>query len=207
MRDLTRHFDAAGSGQIDYYHLTDVLSRTAPREGNLPYSEKEKQKEKTFSKLRDGIRGRAWKYKDLLKSLDEEQKGYVSHKTLMRGLEEMGVRLDENDQHVLRSLTKGMGNKYGEIKYSDFVDALDQPMKSHESHIGSGMTPIDDFEDADYVRRNKMTIYQENTNNKNYSYLNSGFLSKEQKIQKQIMQKVMQRVMESGVPFMVMMVH
>jgi len=198
MRDLTRHFDAAGSGQIDYYNLTDVLSRTAPREGNLPYSEKEKQKENTFSKLRDGIRGRAWKYKDLLKSLDEEQKGYVSHKTLMRGLGEMGVRLDENDQQVLRSLTKGMGNKYGEIKYSDFVDALDRPMKSHESHIGSGMTPIDDFEDADYVRRNKTTIYQENTNNKNYSYLNSGFLSKEQKIQKQIMQKVMQRVMESG---------
>eukprot|EP00943_MAST-04B_sp_MAST-4B-sp1_P002348 g2348.t1 len=117
---------------------------------------------------------------------------------LLKSLDEMGVRLDDKDKDVLQKLTKQIGNKYGEIKYKDFFDALDQPMKSHESHIGVGMTPMDDFEDADYVRRNKMTVYQESGNKNHYSYLNSGFLSKEQKKQKQIMQKIMQRVTESG---------
>ena len=56
---------------------------------------------------------------------------------------------------------------------------------------------MNDFEESNYLRRNKATIYQSN-NGKEYSYLDSGFLSKEQKLHKQIMQKIMQRVVESG---------
>ena len=194
MKELSRHFDASGKGQIDYYMLTDVLSKTDP-EIKDSYADMEYQRlrEDMICKLRDAIRGKMHRIIAIYRRFDSENSGQISIESLIDGLFQIGVQLNGEETKIIQTLL-GENRVNNKVFYQSFVQQFDMPTRAHDSSLGLGMLPQTDAEDAEFLRRNKQTVYQKSGNQASYDYLNSGFLTKDQRRGKTIMQKFVHKI-------------
>jgi Ca2+-binding EF-hand superfamily protein len=193
MNELTKHFDAAGTGQIDYYALVDVLSKTDS--ATSAATEKEwRAREATLCKVRDAMRGRSHKAKEYLSRFDERGNGKVDMNTIGRCLLEFGAPMSHDDMAELRKWWRNVEGNGESVTYNNFLEYVDRPVRAHQSSLGLGLTPQTDADFEEHKFRNRQTVYQDKGKKSGYDYLQSGFLSKDQKRHKGIMQKLVRDI-------------
>ena len=194
MKELTRNFDASGTGQIDYYMLTDVLTKTDPSsKDSYAIVQHRKRREDMMCKLRDAIRGKVHRVIAIFRQFDSRKNGQISVESLIDGLFEIGIKLNGEEVELIKTLL-GSCKVQDSVLYERFVKQFDMPTRAHDSSLGVGMLPQTDSEDAEFIRRNKQTIYQKGNGEGSYDYINSGFLSKDQHKGKSIMQKLVENI-------------
>ena len=195
MEQVSKHFDATGAGQIDYYQMSKALEASGEEESrrNAAYRRDVEQRERALAKLRDSVRGKVWKFEDTFKRLDLNGDGVVSGVELSVGLAKSGVLLTPEEDLAVR---KWAGDG---VEASEFIRALDRPIRAHQSHLGAGF--MNTVEEDPYQGRGKRIVYQGSDGSdfqSQYDYLNSGFLTSDQRKEKMLMHSVVRDVRNNG---------
>ena len=192
MEQVSQHFDAGGAGQIDYYQMVKALEASGEESSRKQANERNDMasRQSALAKLRDSVRGKVWKFEDTFKRMDQNGDGMVSAQELSLGLHRSGVTLRPDEDVAIR---KWAGDG---IDAKDFIRELDRPIRAHQSQLGGGgVTNM--VEEDPYEGRGKRIVYQGSNGDdfqSQYNYLDSGFLTQDQRTSKLLMHKIVEKV-------------
>jgi Ca2+-binding EF-hand superfamily protein len=191
MMQVSQHFDAGGAGQIDYFQMVKSLERSGEAERARRAEAKRDAafEAAALNKVRNHIRENAWQTEDTLKRLDSDGSGDLSARELCIGMREAHVGLTPEEE---TALSRWAGNG---VPVHEFVERLNTPVRAHQSQL-HGMAMFNDTTDP-WEGRGKRIVYQSATGQdfqRQYDYINSGYLTPDQKANKVLMQKLVSAV-------------
>ena len=144
MRALAKHFDAGGTGQIDYRQVGKVLKTTEPRSDAKERIAEERRARSALRRLREALDGRSWRLKDAFAKFDANGDGKISASEFRQGIKKLGLPLGGLEvDRLARWVDSGLGGKLDAgkgsgVSYSDFVELVSKPMLAYDSHLEVG---------------------------------------------------------------------
>jgi Ca2+-binding EF-hand superfamily protein len=196
MEQVSRNFDAHGAGQIDYYQMVKALEASGEEQSRRNQIEKTKlvNQRRALDKVRESVRGKTWKFNDTFKRMDKNGDGIVTGDEVSAGLKHTGVCLTKEEDAALR---KWVGDG---VQAHEFIASLNQPVRSNDSQL-EGAGPMVKLEEDPYGGRGKRIVYQGSDGSdfqRQYDYINSGFLTPEQRKEKILMHNIVSSVNQRG---------